>query len=99
MRATTKSHSEYEMVYDKCPWFRVFAFDLYRPLLCFGVLRSPRDFGGRPDIQFQAVGITLEPIRNLYTWCQRVRAGSSGVYFWGGRKDWPGWWEAAWCQC
>ena len=50
VHATTKSNSEYEMIYDERPWIRVFALDLHRPLLRFGVLRSPRDFGGRPDI-------------------------------------------------
>lgn len=72
MYATPEAHSEHDMVYDERPRIRVFALDLYRPLLRFWVLRSPRDIRGRPDIQFQAVGITLKPIRNLHTCRQRV---------------------------
>jgi hypothetical protein len=75
VRATPEAHSEYDVVYDERPRIRVFALDLYRPLLRFGVLRSPRDLGGSPDIQFQAVCITLEPIRKLHTCRQRVCVG------------------------
>ena len=63
--ATTKANSEYNMVYNNFPWIRVFALDFYCPLIRFRILRSVRDLRGCPDIQFQAVGIILEPIRNL----------------------------------
>jgi len=65
MRATSQAHGEHEMIHDERARLCICAFNLYRPLLRFRILRGPRDCGGCPHVQFQSMRIALEPICKL----------------------------------